>query len=131
MIAIAQIHWIAGLLEGEGSFCFTTPATKRSSPSIRIALAMLDKDIVYRLANVLGFGSICLVTPMPSAKWPRNSAPTTQHRWECAGVNAAGLMMTIYPLMSERRQAKIRELLAHYKSTGAARYHVRKRKFFA
>jgi hypothetical protein len=41
------------------------------------------------------------------------------YHWDCSGVNAAGLMMTVYSLMSERRQSRIRELLTYYRSTHA------------
>ncbi len=114
MITASQVHWIAGLLEGEGTFCYTTFQGK--SNSIRIGLSMTDKDIILRIANLLGFGSIHKI-----GQDSNHLSKQPQYRWETSGIRAAGLMMTIYTLMGERRQAKIRELLAHYRSTKVTR----------
>jgi hypothetical protein len=109
MITIEQLHWIAGILEGEGTFCFHPDKKNPACSSIRVCLSMTDQDVVYKLANILGFGSMHAVKG--------NSRPgTLQHRWGCSGINAAGLMMTLYSLMGKRRQAKIRELLAFYRT---------------
>jgi hypothetical protein len=75
---------------------------------------MTDKDVVLRIANLLGFGSIHQV-----GHDTNKFSTKPQYRWETSGVRAAGLMMTLYTLMGERRQAKIRELLAYYRSTRA------------
>lgn len=117
MISTAQIHWIAGLLEGEGTFTKTTPASQTlGSCSIRVGFSSTDQDVTLKLANLLGFGSIHRITPKTN-RWSSRE----QFRWETAGIRAAGLMMTVYTLMGKRRQEKIRELLAYYRSTGARR----------
>lgn len=115
MITASQIHWIAGLLEGEGTFTKTTPASQSlGSHSVRVGFSSTDQDVTLKIANLLGFGSIHRVMPKTN-KW----SPKEQFRWETSGVRAAGLMMTIYSLMGKRRQEKIRELLAYYRSTRA------------
>jgi len=45
MISIAQLHWIAGLLEGEGYF-----GCHRKTRQIHIQLLMTDGDVVGRKA---------------------------------------------------------------------------------
>lgn len=127
MITAYDIHWAAGLLEGEGTFVHTT-SYRGARRSIRIAMASCDRDITYRLANLLGFGSLCEVQP----KKPRGyeGFVKLQYRWECSG-SSAGLMMTILPLMGERRAEKIKELLAYWKLSKPQRRSVRQRKVFA
>ena len=119
MISTSQIHWIAGLLEGEGTFNYTTVGTDGKRGSIRVALSTTDKDILLRFANLLGFGSVCTIQPYKSESGYRGYR--LQYRWDASGVRAAGLMMTIYSLMGERRKERIRELLAYYRSTKAHR----------
>lgn len=53
-----EIAWIAGLLEGEGSFCLDARSAKRynkstSPPSPTLQIAMVDEDIIQRLAEYL------------------------------------------------------------------------------
>lgn len=98
MIATIDIAWLAGLLEGEGSFTWSyTP---------QIQLQMTDRDIVERAAKLLGVG---LRNP-----WMRKDGYQTV--WSCVpcGSTAISWMMTLFPLMGERRQAKIRELLTRW-----------------
>lgn len=122
MITASQINWIAGLLEGEGTFNFST--AKR--PSIRIALSMTDKDVIEKFANIVGFG---VIYKIDASRY--GVSKKSQYRWECAGNRAAGLMMTVYSLLGERRQARIRELLDYWKSTQSRHSAMRERKVFA
>ncbi len=130
MITPRQIEWMAGFLEGEGTFNKTTPSSQSMGfGSIRVAVSSTDKDVVLKLANLLGFGSLHVFEPYKSVSGYANRLK--QYRWECSGVNAAGLMMTLLPLMGERRTARIKELLAFWRSTKRSKLYARPRKVFA
>lgn len=100
---ICDIHWLAGLYEGEG--CFSVD--KGRYP--RMYLRMTDRDVVERAGRILGIGSINKAKPGPLGK---------KSTW-CYQINAesAGVMMMLYPLMGERRQGRIREVLAIWRAT--------------
>jgi hypothetical protein len=104
-----SIAWLAGLLEGEGTF-FTT--TNGYSP--RVALAMTDRDVVEKAALLMGGVKV----------YPRKSN-NTKHKdqWWCmvTGARAAGVMMTIYSLMGNRRNSKILQVLERWKSKAPKR----------
>ena len=50
MLTLKEIAWLAGLLEGEGSF----GAYVKGSQSPCIQFSMCDKDVLERAANMLG-----------------------------------------------------------------------------
>lgn len=105
MTKTTDIHWLAGLLEGEGCFSST-----EGYPSIMVK--MVDRDVIERAQAILrpvvfrnggndvrGYG-------------PYDDTRQRQYVAKIAGRRAAGWMMTLYPLMGGRRQARIRNLLA-------------------
>ena len=91
--------FIAGVLEGEGSFGYY-----EKDP--RVTLKMCDKDIVERVAAWAGHGTVRLGRTSHQDQW----------RWELSGGRAIGAMMTIYTFMGTRRKAKIREVIARWKA---------------
>lgn len=107
-VSALDVAWIAGLLEGEACFCIGSRAVKgKTYKRITIQLVMTDKDIVQRVADM--FGTRCCDMP-----W-RPMATKATYRTACTGDRAAGWMMTIYKLMGERRQQKIRDCLDVWK----------------
>jgi len=88
-----DIAWLAGLLEGEGSFWFN------GSP--RVKVAMTDRDIIQRAANLMG-------TPVHK----RNGIHDRKTIWttELGGKGAVRIMNRILHLMGRRRTAKITEI---------------------
>jgi hypothetical protein len=102
MISIGQLGWVAGLLEGEGSF------TDRDVGDLTISIAMIDGDVIGRLQSVLGFGGVGQRI-LPSGKIVSRWCSTHQ-------ATTAGLMMTLLPLMGKRRQEKIVECLERWKA---------------
>lgn len=104
--AVKDIMWLAGLLEGEGCF-YIQNKSDRPYQQHSLRLSMSDKDIVERAAEIMG----CNVhghTKLKSGK--------TMYRAIVYGPQAAGWMMTLYPLMGQRRQKKIREVLSIWKT---------------
>lgn len=98
MITIKQIAWVAGILEGEGYFGY-------SGNTPRITVGMTDEDTIDKVSNIIG-GS--RYTEIPKDIRTNNK---TVFLAAVAGDTAIQWMMTIYSLMSSRRQAKIREIL--------------------
>lgn len=102
MATVADIRWLAGYLEGEG--CFTFTGGKYRYP--RIVVESTDEDVIQRVVKLWG-----------------NKARAVQHGKHKVGYSvastcakAAGWMMTLYPLMGQRRQARIREVLTNWRS---------------
>ena len=93
-----ELHWLAGLLEGEGSFLFANGC----SPTI--SLQMADKDVIERAASIMG---VRLRSPYISPK------PNTKTLWICGahGDIALHLMQELLPLMGHRRAHAIESVL--------------------
>lgn len=101
-------QWLAGLLEGEGSFMKGTP----SKPQIpRIHLKMTDNDIIERAANIL---KVSYYGPY-KVKSKNSDIEYKPHyiMWGL-GKRAVELMKQLRPLMGERRQGQIDVVIASY-----------------
>jgi hypothetical protein len=96
-----ETAWVAGILEGEG--CFDANANRRSP---RVRVEMTDQDIVLRLHRMLG-GSVHYPTNRHPDRWKDTARWTLGKRSEAEPVFRA-----IRPWLSERRGAKVDELLA-------------------
>lgn len=105
MIADANVAWLAGLLEGEGSFTLSHPNSPDRRPQLRVALKMKDKDVVERAAALFPSGSAVIAAPDSR----ENKSDCWAKSWN--GADAAFVMDCILPYMGQRRSAKIRELL--------------------
>lgn len=97
------LHWLAGLLEAEGSF-IAPPPTSPNTPLISIS--MTDEDIVTRVAHVWG-----VKYHYWKSKNPKHKPTYITH---LKGYRASDLMHLLYPLMSKRRQAQINKALENY-----------------
>lgn len=95
--------WLAGLLEGEGTF----DLHRGKYPRIRVG--MTDRDVVGRAATLLGSRVRCSLRPAPYA--------ATWHA-EVSGRRAAAVMAEILPYMGARRSSKIAEVLGRYAMPG-------------
>ena len=109
-VAQKDLHWIAGLLEGEGSFLFPSPSNP-STPTI--SLESTDRDVVERAAHILGLTTV-FVRP------PRNNAKET-HIIRMHGKRAIAWMERLLPLMASRRGARILEILDYMKRHNSCR----------
>lgn len=91
----ADLYWLAGLLEGEGSFI--GPA--HGGNKIRVSIGMTDEDVIARVAALLGRDY--------AARPPREAHHKTNYLTSINGQQAAILMALLRPLMGERRRAAI------------------------
>lgn len=95
-----DLHWLAGLLEGEGSFCKGTPR-QPNVPSVSVN--MKDYDIIKRVADIFG-NSVTFVKS-------RNPKHSDTYRTMIRSKPAIELMILLKPLMGERRQIQIQKAI--------------------
>lgn len=99
------LAWLAGLLEGEGTF---ESHRERQFRYPRIALHMCDEDVVTRASALLGSRSVWPEEPRQEAWSPTYGTAIT-------GRKASELMSALLPHMGERRSAEIRAALSAYR----------------
>jgi hypothetical protein len=103
LLPAADLHWLAGLLEGEGSFMVGPP----SSPGLPvIAVNMTDQDVMARLGRIFE-RKVHLIRP-------RNVRWQTSYQVRVHGRDAVRWMCLLRPLMGSRRQMQIDRALASY-----------------
>lgn len=100
---LTKIHYVAGLLEGEGSFGFY------DCPVLQ--LNMTDLDVVEKIRNIISSKSIVRV----NSKKNESKGHKIQYVLHISGSNAIEWMLTLYPLMSIRRKEKIKEVVQKWK----------------
>lgn len=106
MIDREDLLWLAGLLEGEGSF----DLHRGRYPRIR--LGMTDRDVVGRAATVMGTKVRTTLRPAP---W------TATFHTEVSGERAAEILWDLLPLMGARRSSRIATILGHYRTEQTGR----------
>lgn len=110
-----ELAWVAGFLEGEGSFYFK----KGGKPSeILVSVVQVQKEPIERLLKYFG-GACYLATQDKRKRYKYTCAP--QWNWRLNGYRAAALMMTLYVFMSPKRQDQIIAALDHWKSAKSTR----------
>ena len=98
-----DLHWLAGSLEGEGSFLKGPPSRPRSPV---VSVQMTDEDVIARVAAMFGRTPSCWQSPQ--VRW----RPTYIVR--ITGAKAVAWMHALRPLMGSRRQLQIDRALASY-----------------
>lgn len=97
------LHWLAGLLEGEGSF-------KRPSPSEPnrpvLEVRMIDEDIIARVAQIFQ------IRPTLVPPYKENWKPS--YLAKVGGRRGVEFMRLLYPFMGQRRQRQIENALESY-----------------
>jgi hypothetical protein len=99
------ISWLAGLLEGEGTFTMTCDARFRCYPVVE--LTMCDAAVVFRAARILGRSTVRMREPERPDWRPTYVA-------KVGGADAAVWMRTLREVMGERRRTAIDVSLARY-----------------
>jgi hypothetical protein len=95
MATASDIHWLAGVYEGEG-YCIFGCGTHR------ITLAQKDEWLGKELQR--RFGGVVYDTP-------DKRTGVVYHVWRVTGARARGIMMSMYPLLSPRRQQQVLNVL--------------------
>jgi hypothetical protein len=102
---LIRLAWVAGFIEGEGSFSFNKNAGTQLNVS-QVQRAPLDW-----LQSM--FPGRCRLEPR---KEPRQAI----WRWSLNGRHAIGLMMALYPFMSPKRRAQIKRALDGWRAQPTA-----------
>lgn len=99
----AQIGWLAGIIEGEGSI-----RVRSNNSNVEIVVKMTDEDVVRRLQQVTGVGSIL-------GPFKRDAIRKPQWTWSCSNRrDVARVLLAIYPLMGVRRKARIAQAVENF-----------------
>ena len=102
------IPWLAGIVEADGYLGAPKCAAKQNGKVYeyfmpRISVAMTDRDIVERVANMFG------VTPRTKEHRPPR---LPVHIATIAGKPALVLMLKLFPYLGTRRRARLAESLS-------------------
>ncbi len=112
-----KLAWVAGLLEGEGSFMVKGDKHR----SVGVKCNMTDEDTIVRLAEWTGLGK----TNGPYLEKYRKRKPVWV--WNLsARADVYRLCQAILPLMGLRRSVRIREVIAHCEAARPTQSHNRK-----
>jgi hypothetical protein len=106
----AECAWLAGLLEGEGSFMMTSQSVQLVSGVKvyrypRITVNMTDRDVILQAANMFG-NSVYRLPPQDGLK--------QQWRASTSGTHAASWMQRLYPWLGSRRRGQITRVFSEY-----------------
>lgn len=94
-----DLGWIAGFLEGEGSFC-------KCGNTIMVCASQVQKEPLERLYQLLGGG----INEYSSSNYIGNII----YRWCAYGPKAAEIMLEVYHLMSSKRKEQIKDTLLEW-----------------
>jgi LAGLIDADG endonuclease len=114
-MAELELAWLAGLLEGEGAFMLQhVPAssTQRARLRVKIALHMTDRDVVERVASIVGLGNV-------TWRCRQQEHHKDTYFWQVSSLaNVVQLMKLLRPYMGERRCAQIDTCLEAVEAAG-------------
>lgn len=103
-----ELAWLAGVLEGEGSFIMSrNTVNKKLYLYPKIVVSMTDQDVIRRVCSLFET-SVYVVPKDKRGDWKQ------QYRASIQGARAASLMQQLLPWMGERRSAKILDILSQY-----------------
>lgn len=88
---LEEIYWIAGVFEGEGSFCTS-----------HIRIVQKDREILDAVRRLVG-GRV-----MPYVSKSAIKGPTPMFVWYATGPRGRGIARALFHILSSRRQAQAR-----------------------
>jgi len=116
-ISPIDLAWLAGVLEGEGSFIETWVGRPKYH-NVVICLKMTDRDVVDRVAALWNSG-------VYDEKVPRSIlSRKVSYAAYLTGQRAIALMYQLWPHMGERRRAQISRLFDAWQKHHAAKFQV-------
>ena len=107
MLETKNLYWLAGILEGEGTFSVKQSLSGKFTP--RITIEMSDLDVIDKVK--------LLMSPATLVRTRKRGESTYKimYSFSVYGITAIEWMMTLYALMSIRRKAKISEIIGIWK----------------
>ena len=112
-----QEAYFAGIIDGEGYISYEKTKKHYSIPSISVE--MTDKDVIDKIYNFFGTGSVVFIKP-------RQDHHLDSWRWRARGKAAVDIYFKIYNYLSARRKDKIDQVLKNYCEDANAREKYRK-----
>ena len=110
MLDMNELYWAAGFIEGEGCFHY--------SRGLMVTANQVQRQPLERIQKLFGGTIIPVPKPRPGQR--------DQHCWRIQDGRAAGVMMTLWPLMSPWRQEQIQKRLDAWKAKPLASHlHMR------
>jgi len=100
---IKELYWAAGFVEGEGTFI-------ARNKGLTCAVEQVQIEPLYRLQMLFG-GSTLPIKRKILRKQDRSPISV----WAVHGERAAGILMTLYKLMSPKRKAQIKLALDQWR----------------
>lgn len=100
---ISDLSWAAGLFEGEGSIHICS--SRKRYKQLRAKVNMIDRDVIYRFAKILGFGRIHVVKPRQSHHKKQWSWMTTHYE------EVQWLVILFWKYFGRRRRAQAKRTL--------------------
>ena len=100
---LKEIHWLAGFLEGEGAF-----GSRNRGQSIKVQVSSTDYEPLQKCLRFFG-GRVYGPYKHNKERW------SDYWQWITHGPRATGIMMTVLPLLSPRRQEQIDQALKSLK----------------
>lgn len=111
MISNNDLHWLAGIIEGEG--CFSVSVNRKTAKTFKISVGMTDLDVITRVSRLLHGRTIL----HKNGNGIRDGyARKILYDITIQGPKAIGWMMTLYTLMGKRRRFRIKELILQWKN---------------
>lgn len=103
-----SLHWLAGLLEAEGSFMSGPP----SSPNLPlVTCSMTDRDVVERVAGMFGT-AVCKIN---------KGRHLTEYRAVAKGSRAVALMADLHDAMGVRQSTRRSSAMTHPHESSVSR----------
>ena len=97
--------WVAALIEGEGTITCTRRANGQRPYRPLVRVEMTDRDVVERLAQYIGIGSVTSREQGPKALGSKRI-----YTYCLSSMLAVeDLLYVLYPHMGERRKARIEQ----------------------
>lgn len=103
-ISLAELYWLAGWLEGEGSFIAPPPSDPRRP---RISAQARDGDVVAEAGRLLAIKPL-----LDRSCQQRNPSWSAMWRVLLQGRRAISMMLALEPLMGVRRRQQIRTAIS-------------------
>jgi hypothetical protein len=103
-------YWLAGYHEGEGYFSLHKYPDRRTKFPPQVEVESTDLDVIERVQRLwlVRYGDAATIYPHK----PSRKNAKIAYRVTVQNDSARRIMRDLYPLMGERRQEKIRQILA-------------------
>ena len=102
-----EAAWLAGLLEGEAWFGWTTLLKGRRHRYPEIRVSMTDKDIIERVAKLF----VRSVVRIKSGKYNKSRGYKQQWIAAVTGTKTIPILESILPFLGKRRGKRVRDML--------------------